>query len=106
MLDRSQRPWDFSGLTDARNMKKSLLMMVLVVASLVLAGCTTRYQVRMNNGTTFTTKGRPRFDAQRNLWFYTDANGQTNAISGLRVAEIAPAERHPSTSTFQATPPR
>ncbi len=85
-------------------MKKSLLMMVLV--SLVLAGCTTRYQVRMNNGTTFTTKGRPRFDAKRNLWFYTDANGQTNAISGLRVAEIAPAERHPSTSTFQATPPR
>lgn len=86
-------------------MKPIRLTLTLALGLLACTGCTTRYQIRLNNGVAFTTKGKPDYDARRNLWFYTDVYGHTNAISGLRVVEVGPAPRHPEETQFKFISP-
>lgn len=57
---------------------------------LVCAGCATRYDMTLSNGSVITARGKPRVDEQRHLIFFTDANGQTNVIPQFRVTQIEP----------------
>jgi hypothetical protein len=70
-------------------MKRISLLLLLAVT--LCAGCATRYNITLNNGDIVTAKGKPKYDKQRNGFFYTDALGNTNYISAFRVREIAPA---------------
>ena len=70
-------------------MKRISLLLLLAVA--LCAGCASRYNITLNNGDIVTSKGKPKYDKQRNGYFYTDALGNTNYISAFRVREIGPA---------------
>jgi ABC-type Fe3+-hydroxamate transport system substrate-binding protein len=68
---------------------KQLLLLVLLVAVFV-AGCASRYQIVLTNGTILTTNSRPKLDKATNSYTYKDAKGKTVVIPSGRIREIAP----------------
>jgi len=84
-------------------MKINILSVVLLLV--VCAGCATRYDMKLSNGSVITARGKPRIDEQRHLIFYTDANGQTNVIPQFRVSQIEPHSMSGS-SKFDSTSKR
>jgi hypothetical protein len=74
---------------------------------LLAAGCATRYDVVLNNGTLLLSKGKPRLDKATQCWVFTDIRGRQMAVPSIRIREIAPAsmssQRIPA-STFKLPP--
>jgi hypothetical protein len=68
-------------------MRKSVL--VLLIGLLALLGCSSAYTVRLTNGTSFTTASKPKL--KDGVYYFKDADGQTNFIPAGRVREIQPA---------------
>ena len=62
----------------------------LLFAAVICAGCTTAYSIRLNDSMVITSRGKPKLDQEHNVWVYTDASGQTQAIPVGRVTQIAP----------------
>lgn len=69
-------------------MKKNLLAFVLILA--VCAGCSTHYDITLNNGMVITAHGKPHLDKEKGRYLYTDASGKPDSVSVLRVLQIAP----------------
>ena len=69
-------------------MKKNIL--VLLLAVIVGAGCATHYDIILNNGMVITAHGKPHLDKEKGRYLFTNASGKPDAISVLRVREIAP----------------
>ncbi|MEI7729320.1 MAG: YgdI/YgdR family lipoprotein [Verrucomicrobiota bacterium] len=65
-------------------------MILFLAGCLLLAGCMTRYNVTLSNGTVITAKGKPKLDEQSGRYVFTDATGKQVAVSAMRVKEIAP----------------
>lgn len=63
---------------------------IALLAGLVLlaAGCSSRYIITTNNGTKIVTQSKPK--RVESLFVYRGADGQSNAISVLRVRAIEP----------------
>jgi hypothetical protein len=69
-------------------MKKIALGLLFAVA--ICAGCASTYVIKLSNGEILTCVGRPKLDAQRNIWIYMDAAGQSNGVPAGRVNQIVP----------------
>jgi len=81
-------------------MKKSFLVLLLTAA--VCGGCATRYDITLTNGDVITARGKPRFDKDKQRYFYTDASGKPANVSGMKVREVAPESmREPDNSKFK-----
>jgi hypothetical protein len=81
-------------------MKK--ILGILLVAAAVCVGCTSRYDITLNNGNVITAKGKPKFDQDKNGFYYTDAYDKPNFISALRVTQVAPhSMRQDDSSQFK-----
>jgi hypothetical protein len=68
---------------------KKILPVLLLVA--VCAGCSTQYRLTLTNGDVITSRGKPKYDAEKGCYYFKDANGETNMIFAGKVREIAPA---------------
>jgi hypothetical protein len=62
----------------------------LLLALPLCSGCATHYNITLDNGEVITARGKPKYDAARSGYFFTDATGNPSYISQLRVHEIAP----------------
>ncbi len=69
-------------------MKKNIL--VLLLALVVGAGCSTHYDMILNNGNVITAHGKPHMDKEKGSYLYKDASGKPSSISVLKVREITP----------------
>jgi hypothetical protein len=75
---------------------------VLLLAAAICGGCATRYDITLTNGDVITARGRPRFDKDKQRYYYTDAGGKPANVSGMRVREVAPESmREPDNSNFK-----
>jgi Bacterial protein of unknown function (DUF903) len=54
------------------------------------AGCASHYNIKLTNGETITSRGKPKLDNDKNGYFFKDASGQQEYISLGRVEEISP----------------
>ena len=76
----------------------------LLFAAALCAGCTTIYDIKLNNNEMITSKGRPKLDQKRNIWIYVDGSGQTNGIPAGRVNQIIPQSMDRDNSPDHSNP--
>lgn len=67
-----------------------LTSLIFLMAVLACAGCATRYDMKLTDGSIISSKGKPRVDANRHVIYFKDGMGRTNSIPEFRVVEIAP----------------
>ncbi len=65
--------------------------LIILLAALAGGGCSTRYNITLYNGDVITARGKPKFDREKNGFFFTDASHQPAFITALKVKEVAPA---------------
>ena len=70
-------------------MKTTALFLLLVLA--VCAGCATQYNMTLTNGDIIIARGKPHLNADKNMWIFKDASGQTNFIPAANVSQVAPS---------------
>jgi hypothetical protein len=70
-------------------MKKILPFILLIV--MACSGCASNYTIVLNNGDVLTSRGKPRYDASRGTYYFTDAAGHPGSVSASRVREVAPS---------------
>ena len=63
---------------------KSILLLSL--ATVLLAGCHSSYVITLNSGTKLSSLGKPKLVG--GMYFYKDANGQDVQISSSRIKSI------------------
>lgn len=61
-----------------------------VLMALLGAGCVPRYKITLTNGNMITTRGKPKFEAENNVYRFKDARGEPSYVPAFRVKEIAP----------------
>lgn len=66
----------------------------LLLALIVCAGCASHYDITLNNGMVITSHGKPHLDKDKGRYLFTNASGQPDSISILRVRQIAPHSMH------------
>jgi len=69
-------------------MKAIALVLSLIVV--LCAGCMTRYDITLANGTVVTSKTKPRLTPGKDAWMYTDPSGRAMLVPAGSVAQIAP----------------
>jgi hypothetical protein len=69
-------------------MKTNFLILSLLV--ITCAGCMTRYDITLANGTVITSKSRPRLTPDKDAWMFTDPSGRALIVPAGSVAQIAP----------------
>lgn len=67
-----------------------LTSLIFLMAVLACAGCATRYDMKLTDGSIISSKGKPHLDGTRHVIYFKDGMGRTNAIPEFRVVEIAP----------------
>jgi Bacterial protein of unknown function (DUF903) len=70
-------------------MKK--LLSLTLLAFVFCTGCASQYTLTLNNGDRITSRGKPRYDRERNLYFFKNAQGVPDAIPASRVREVSPS---------------
>ena len=73
-------------------MKSRMLLCLLTLA--LCGGCSNFYRVTLNNGTYFTSRGKPHLNKETNRYVFKDTSGEQKEVSVLLVREIAPQSRH------------
>jgi len=63
---------------------------VLLLAVALCGGCATHYTIVLQNGETITAKGKPKYDKDKGVYYFTDAQGNKEHVLGGNVREIAP----------------
>ncbi|HZV35485.1 MAG TPA: YgdI/YgdR family lipoprotein [Verrucomicrobiae bacterium] len=63
---------------------------IVLMAALACAGCATRYDMKLTDGSIISSKGKPRVDPTQHVIYFKDALGRTNSIPEFRVVELAP----------------
>lgn len=67
------------------SMKKVNWIFILIAS--LLAGCATRYDVKMTGGGVITSKGKPKLNNE-GYYVFKDLNGQVQHVPHIRVAGI------------------
>jgi hypothetical protein len=82
----------FAGSSPAKrtNIVKMKNVLLLLLGSVLLAGCMHGYDVTMVNGMVLTHVSKPRFDKEEGVYKFTDARGKKQTVSAARIVEIAP----------------
>jgi hypothetical protein len=70
-------------------MKKTVSVLLLVAA--LCSGCATQYSLVLTNGEVITSRGKPRFDAEKGGYIYKDSSGQSNFVFAGKVREVEPS---------------
>jgi hypothetical protein len=65
------------------------IVMALLLAPLLVAGCAPRYVLVLNNGAHVASRGKPKL--QNGAYVFKDGKGQPAAIPAGRVREVSPA---------------
>lgn len=68
-------------------MKK--LVTILFTAALFV-GCTTSYDVTLNNGMQFTEVSKPKLDEDKRVYVFKNPSGRSYSISESRIRTIEP----------------
>ena len=63
---------------------------MLLLALTLCAGCTSHYNITVNNGEVITSRGKPKLDKEHTGYYFTDASGNPDYVSLGRVQEIEP----------------
>ena len=82
------------------DMKK--LMLALILATVLLAGCTRHYVMVLNNGTRLAITGKPRLEGS--AYVYKDIYGKPVYVPASSVRQVAPASmsKSPYDNSFQS----
>ena len=72
---------------------------LLALALVLFGGCTSRYDLIMNNGTAVTSIGKPKL-LPEGYYKITDMNGQEKFIPKMRVRTIQPSSYSNSDDSF------
>jgi hypothetical protein len=84
------------------NFVKTKNALLLLLATVFLAGCMHNYDLTLINGMKITRVSKPKYDKKNGVYTYTDITGAKKTISALRVVEIAP---HSDKQSNAVTPP-
>ena len=79
------------------------LIMVLLLSG-ALSGCSTQYVMKLSNGTQIVVKGKPKLKGP--TYYYKDATGQVNTIPQSRVTEVEPASMAAEETSFKPNYPK
>jgi hypothetical protein len=71
----------------------------LLLLALFAAGCSTRYDIKLNNGGTIVAYGKPRYNRELDGYVYKDEMGSNYLVGAFKVAVIQP-------SSFRADKPK
>ena len=84
--------WKFVVQSVAARLRRLLTAPVLAAAvvAVLMAGCVPRYKITLTNGNLITTRGKPKFDTENNVYRFKDAQGNPGYVPAFRVKEIAP----------------
>ena len=63
-------------------------LMIVAVSALLGGGCAQRYQVTLNNGTTLTTRSRPKLDPATGTYRFLDSQNKPVVLPKISVREI------------------
>ena len=74
-----------------KTMKKILLLVVTAVT--MFAGCASPYKVTLTNGAVLTSKGKPQLNKENDSYRFKDIQGRTNEIPSFRIRQIEPQPR-------------
>ena len=68
---------------------KRLVLLLLGLA--LCAGCATHYDITLNDGTTVTALGKPKYDQAKSGFFFKDALGNPQYVPQIQVRQIQPS---------------
>ncbi len=71
-------------------MGKMKTIVLLLFVTVLAAGCASRYDFTLTDGTKITAQGKPKLSKDKNVWYYTDLAGRTNKIPAGNVLQVAP----------------
>jgi hypothetical protein len=77
-------------------------VLVLLLASVFLAGCMHNYDLTLVNGMKITRVSKPKLDKETGVYTFTNIRGEKKSVSAARVVEIAP---HTNQKVTGGTPP-
>ena len=82
------------------------LLTVVLLATLLGAGCARHYTLTLSNGNRITAQGKPQL--KNGFYYYKDAKGQPGSVAAGRVQELSPSSMTSSrvNSGFKAEPTR
>ena len=63
-------------------------LMIVVLSALLCGGCAQRYQVTLGNGTTLTTRSRPKLDQATGTYRFLDSQKKPVVLPKISVREI------------------
>ena len=63
-------------------------LMIAAVSALLCGGCAQRYQVTWGNGTTLTTRSRPKLDPATGTYRFKDLQNKPVVVPKISVREI------------------
>ncbi|CAM3515517.1 hypothetical protein BZK31_20265 [Pseudomonas floridensis] len=71
---------------------KMLVLPAVVIASLMLSGCSTPSVVTLQDGTQYITKDAPKTKSRDGFYEFEDISGKTIRIKADEVATVKPEE--------------
>jgi uncharacterized lipoprotein YajG len=77
-------------------------ILLLLLSSVVLAGCMHNYDLTLVNGKKITRVSKPKLNKETGVYTYEDVRGEKKHISAARVVEIAP---HSDKKVIPGAPP-
>lgn len=80
-------------------MKKLIAFLSLTV---LLAGCSTGYDVTLTNGAQYTGVSKPKLDPNKGAYVFKNATGKSFAIPETRVRTIEPHRTEKEKKKFQS----
>ncbi|WP_034914182.1 MULTISPECIES: YgdI/YgdR family lipoprotein [Erwinia] len=69
-------------------MKKTLLLLSVLAAGSVLAGCSNDHIMHMKDGSTVVVQGKPKIDDATGMVLYTDENGKEQAVNQNNIKDM------------------
>ena len=79
---------DNNTIWDSRKAAARAVALLLLLS--LAAGCTNRYLITLNNGNQITAKGKPKFNQDRGVYEYKNAEGNPAYVPFIRVRDIEP----------------
>lgn len=70
-------------------MKNKLIVVAMLAATALLAGCSSDHIMHMKDGSTVVVQGKPQKDKATGMVIYTDENGKQQAVNQADIKEMS-----------------
>jgi len=70
-------------------MKNKLMVVAILTANTLLAGCSSDHIMHMKDGRTVIVQGDPQQDKATGMMIYTDENGQQQAVNQADIKDMS-----------------